>query len=288
MTERLLGGYGRRQRQGLPAIVQITSRSEGRHRHDSSRECGRLEIRRRDLSEVATNAHEVDGPAREPAGYATIGIMKKQMVVAFALVLLIPVVIMAGGFLFSLINPEIAAGHPNYVRNYHVISRAKIMVLWGSWAVAAILWVVACLLVIRSKERSWVWVVLAALGPVGFAILATLNDREPGEMDRYTRFVRSLNWLMRIGYEVCRFVILWLLAYQAMVLKRNVMILYQSFTTGMSTAQIIDIQNASSGMWAFAEGMEVMFLVVLFYLMWPAVFNVAGRMVATFAAPKAR
>ena len=39
--------------------------------------------------------------------------MKKQTVVALVLLLLIPVVAMLGGLLFSMINPEIAAGHAN-------------------------------------------------------------------------------------------------------------------------------------------------------------------------------
>jgi len=76
------------------------------------------------------------------------------------------------------------------------------------------------------------------------------------------------------------FVIVWLLAYQAMILLRNLIILYQSAATGMSTAQIIDLQNASSGMWAFGEGMEVMFMVVLLYLIRPIVFNLVGRVTA--------
>jgi hypothetical protein len=77
------------------------------------------------------------------------------------------------------------------------------------------------------------------------------------------------------------------LAYEAMVLKRNLMIHYEAATTGASTAQIINQQNASGGMWAFAEGNEVMFLVVLFYLLRPFVFRVAGRVATTMAAPKA-
>ncbi len=44
--------------------------------------------------------------------------MKKQLVVALVLLLLIPVVSALAGLVFSLINPEIAAGHPNYVRNF--------------------------------------------------------------------------------------------------------------------------------------------------------------------------
>ena len=214
--------------------------------------------------------------------------MKKQTVVALVLLLLIPVVSMAGGLLFSLINPEIAAGHSNYARNYHLLSLVKNMSLVASGAVVVILWLTACFLVIRSKERSSLWLFLAGLGPFGFVILAMLNDRAPEETDRYSRFVRSLNRFVRVGYEVCGFVIMWLLAFQAMVLKRNLTIMYESATSGISTAQIIDRQNASSGMWAFAEGIEVMYMVVLLYLIWPIVFNIVGRVAALRASPKSR
>ena len=214
--------------------------------------------------------------------------MKKQMVVALVLLLLIPMVFLLGGLLFSLINPELAAGHPNYVRNYHLLSLVRIIAFWASGVVAMILWLLACFLVIRSKERSPLWLFLAALGPFGFAILVMLNDKAPAETDLYARFVRNMNGFVRVGYELCSFVIVWLLAYQAMVLKRNLMILYQSATTGMSTAQIIDLQNASSGMWAFGEGMEVIFLVALFYLLRPIVFNIVGRVAATMASTKTR
>lgn len=214
--------------------------------------------------------------------------MKKQTAVALGLLLLIPVVLMLGGWLFSRINPEIAAGHPNYVRNYHYLSLVKQVSFWATGAVVAILWFLVCFLVIRSKERSSWWLFLAALGPFGFAILAMLGDRAPLETDRHERFVHNLNRFVRIGYQVCTFVIIWLLAYQAVVLKRNLMIQYESATTGMSTAQIIDLQNASSGMWAFAEGNEVMYMVVLLYLLWPVVFNIVGRVPGMMASPKAR
>ena len=210
--------------------------------------------------------------------------MKKQTVVALVLLLLIPVVLRLGGWLFSLINPESAAGHPDYVRNFHFLSVVKHMSMWASFVAVAILWLLVCSLVIRSKERSSWWLFLAALGPFGFAILAMLGDRAPAETDRHERFVRNLNWFVRVGYLVCVFVIIWMLADQAMVLKRDVMIRYQSAKTGMSTAQIIDQQNASSGMWAFAEGNEVMYMVVLLYLLWPAVFNIVFNIVARVAA----
>jgi hypothetical protein len=214
--------------------------------------------------------------------------MKKRTLLAIALLLMIPVVLMLQGLLFSMINPEIAAGHPNYARNYHLLNLVRI----GSWlaalAVVTILWLLACFQVIRSKQRSPWWLFLAALGPLGFAILAALNDKTPGETDPYSRFVRSLNGLVRVGYEVCTFVILSGLAYQAMVLKRNLMILYESATTGVSAAQIIDVQNASSGMWAFGEGMEVIFMVVLLYLLRPIIFNIVARVSTMMAQQKAR
>jgi hypothetical protein len=64
------------------------------------------------------------------------------------------------------------------------------------------------------------------------------------------------------------------------------MIMYEAAATGMSTAQIIDQQNASSGMWAFSEGNEVLYLVVLFYLLWPICFNVVGHLPKLGASAK--
>ena len=213
--------------------------------------------------------------------------MKKQTVVAFILLLLIPLVSVLGGFLFSLINPEIAAGHPNYGRNFHLLTQVRIMSLFASFAVIVILWVSACFLVIRSKGRSLWWMLLAALGPFGFAILALLNDSAAAATDRHSQFVRNMNIFVRVGYEACRFMLIWWLAFEAMVLKRNLMILYESATTGISTAQIIDRQSASSGMWAFGESLEVMFLVVLLYLLWPIAFNVVARLTTAIASPSA-
>ena len=214
--------------------------------------------------------------------------MKKQSVVALVLLLLIPVVLMLGGMLFSLINPEIAAGHPNYERNFHLLTLLKEMMIWATAAVVTVLWLLVCLQVIRSKKRSSAWLFLAALGPFGLAVLAMLGDRTTAETDRYTRFVRSLNGLVRVGYEICTFVGAWVLAYEAMVVKRALMVRYEAVTTGSSIAQVIDRHNASGGMWAFAEGLEVMFLVVLLYLLRPVVFNVVSRVTAITTSPKVR
>jgi hypothetical protein len=213
--------------------------------------------------------------------------IKKQWVVALVLLLLIPLVLVLGGMLFSLINPEIAAGHPNYVRNFHLLNLLKKSVMWGTAAVVLVLWLLVCLQVIRAKKRSSSWLVLAPLGPFGLAILAMLSDRETEERDRYARFVRSLNGFVRAGYELCTFMIVWVFAYEGMVLKRTLMIRYEAATTGSSIAQVTDLHNASGGMWAFAEGMEVMYFVVLLYLLRPVIFNFVGRVAETMASPKA-
>jgi hypothetical protein len=214
--------------------------------------------------------------------------MKKQMAVALVLLMLIPVVFLLGGWLLNLINPESAAGHPNYVQNFYLLNLVKRASFFAMLALVGSMWLAVCYLVIRSKERSPLWLFAAALGPLGFAILVMLNDRTAGETAPHERFVHNLNWFLRAGYEVCIFVIIWMAAYQAMVLKRDLMIKYEAYTTGVSTAQIIDVQNASSGMWAFGEGMEVMYLSVLLYLIWPAVFNIGARVAGNMASVKAR
>jgi hypothetical protein len=79
-------------------------------------------------------------------------------------------------------------------------------------------------------------------------------------------------------HELCIFLVFSVLAYQTMALKRELMIMYEAASTGLSRAQIIDQQNASSGMWAFSEGLEVIYLLVFFYLLWPILFNVVSRL----------
>lgn len=203
--------------------------------------------------------------------------IKRQTLHALILLLLIPAVTIGAGILFSLINPEIAAGHPNYVRNWRLLHALKLGVMYASFAVIVALYLLGCFLVIRAKKQSSSWLALAPFGPLGFAILSVLNDRAPTDTDRYSRFVRRLNVWLRAGYELCCFVAIWELGWQMMVLKRNLMIWHESITTGVSTDQIIATQTASSGMWAFGESMEVMFFVIVLYLLRPIAFNLVSR-----------
>jgi hypothetical protein len=211
--------------------------------------------------------------------------LKKHYVLAIASFLLIPVVIVMGGMLFSSINPEIAAGYPNYTRIYRLLDLARNLSRMATLLAIIGLWLLTCFFLIKSKQKSYLWLSVAVLGPFGFIILSVLNDRAPSSGDLYQQFVGKLKIYLRIAYELCFFVIVWDVAYRLMVLKRNVMIIYESATTGVSTAQIINQQSASSGMWAFSEGNEVMYLVVLFYLLWPLGFNAAARLPRLWTPP---
>ena len=206
--------------------------------------------------------------------------IKKQTGLALFLFLLIPLVTILGGIAFSLINPEWGAGHPGYVVTLRLLTMLKVGFLFGSMACVVFLWLLVCYLVVRYKKRSYLWLFFAALGPLGFAVLASLNSRSAGDADSYSRFLRRMNMYGRAAYEVLSFVIIWELAWHAMLLKSMLEVRYESYTTGASVAQIMAVRDASSGMWAFGEGMEVMYLAVLLYLLRPFVFRIIAYVVA--------
>ena len=203
---------------------------------------------------------------------------KRPYLLAIVSLLMIPAVTVLGGMLINSINPEIAAGSSNYERNFRLLSQVKTLSILAGSLMIMVLWLLTCFFLIKSKQRSYGWLPLAILGPFGLIILTMLSDNAPAPEDLYQHFVGKLKIYSRVAYELSFFVAVWVGAYQAMVLKRDLMIRYEAATTGTSTAQIIDLQNASSGMWAFSEGLEVLFLVALCYLLWPICFNVVGRL----------
>jgi hypothetical protein len=211
---------------------------------------------------------------------------KRPYVLAIVSFLMIPAVTVLAGRLINSINPEIAARFPNYERNFRLLSLAKILSMLAVLLVIIGLWFLTCFFLIKSRKRSYRWLPLAMLGPFGLIILTMLGDNAPAPGDLYQQFVGKLKAYLRVAYELSFFVVVWVGAYQIMVLKRDLMIMYEAATTGVSTAQIINLQNASSGMWAFSEGLEVMFLVVLCYLLWPICFNVVGSLSRRWAAAK--
>jgi hypothetical protein len=203
---------------------------------------------------------------------------KKQYIFAVVCYLSIPAVVIASGVLFRFIDPEMARGSADYVRNYRVLELARTGALMTMAGLALALWALTCYLVLKSRQRSLGWLLLAAAGPFGFIAIAMLEDRAPASYDLYQKFIRKLKLYWRVPIEIVAFVTVWTLAFELMVLKRDLMIRYESFTSGTPVATIIDRQNQSSGMWAFSEGNEVIYLVVLIYLLWPVFFNVVGQL----------
>jgi hypothetical protein len=109
-------------------------------------------------------------------------------------------------------------------------------------------------------------------------VIAALEDRAPAPGDLYQNVITNLKTYWRVPLEIAVFVGVWVLAYAAVVLKRELMIQLESLTTGTPLSAIIAQQTASSGMWAAGEALEEMYLVPLLYLLWPLVFTAAGQL----------
>jgi hypothetical protein len=202
----------------------------------------------------------------------------KNLVWALVVLLSIPVAMLAGGAVVFAIDPEKLAGHTNYVRDFQLIQLAKGAFMLLGLGIVAAAWLTICLLVLRSKRQSYRWMPLALLGPLGLMILASLPDRNPEPSDPYARFDRRLSAPVRVAYETVFLFLAFNLAWEMMLFKREGMIALQSAMTGVSRTQILIDQNASSGMWAFGEMLEVMYFLVLLYLLRPVIVNVVGAL----------
>ena len=204
--------------------------------------------------------------------------IKRYYILAVISFFLIPAISLLGGMIFNFINPEIAVHTSNYVRNYRLLDLARNASLLAAFFVIIGLWILTCFFLLKSKQQSYRWLFLALLGPFGFIVLTILRDNAEEHGDLYRQFVRRMNVYLRAAYELCIVFIVWNLADQLVVLKRNLMIKYEAAARGVSIAQIINEQNASGGMWAFSEGLEFLYLVVLLYLLWPICFNLTGHL----------
>ncbi len=199
--------------------------------------------------------------------------MKKSYLLAVLCFLAIPFVFVGGGFAAVLINPEWAIHTAHYARNFHLLSALKLTLLWGGFGLSGLLWLLMCYLLIRSKERSRAWLLVAPLGPLGLAALAGLRDLAPAEGDAWQHMFHRMGHAARWTWGFAFFFGASTVGYAAMVLLRNLLILAESVSTGASVAQIVAQQNASSGMYAFTEGNEVICIVSVLYLFWPLAFN---------------
>ena len=198
---------------------------------------------------------------------------KRQYVLALVCYLAIPPVLIAGATVFSLIDPEWARRSANYARDYRLLEMARTGAVLASGGLSVLLWISCCYLVLKSRQRSLRWLPFSAAGPLGFAVIAALEDRAPMPGDFHQHLMRKLKIYGRVPLEIVVFVAVWFLSYEFVVLERNLMIAFESLTTGTPAATIIAQQAASSGMWAAGEGMEQIYLMILIYLLRPIFFN---------------
>ena len=100
-------------------------------------------------------------------------------------------------------------------------------------------------------------------------VLMKLNAGRPCQESRSV--------LLRVPLEVAVFSSAWILAFLTVMFMRDLMIGYESLSSGTPIETIIARHDASSGMVAFGEALETIYLATLLYLLWPIVFNLAGR-----------
>jgi hypothetical protein len=204
--------------------------------------------------------------------------IKKYYVLSIASLILIPAVTMVGATIAILIDPEIAVHSANYERNFRILNQLKLGVMLAALAMDIGLWVLACFFLLKSKKQSYWWLPLSVLGPFGLIALTIVRDNDPLPGDLYQRFIRSMKSAWRVAYEVGIFVLVWFGAFLCVAVLGEIRIIAESAFTGTPRTQIVAVQLASSGMWAFTEGLEALALVVLFYLTFPVLFNLAGRL----------
>jgi hypothetical protein len=194
--------------------------------------------------------------------------------------LLIPVVALLASVIFNLIDPEVARGHANYARNFALLGHLRVGVLQAGLLLLIALWLLACHWLVRAKSRHGVWQLLALLGPPGFAVLMALSDRSlPGPGDSYQRQLARVPPLLRVLYEVLRFVASGCLAVLLVDGLDYGTALLDAARRGLTLAQVLAERDASSGMWAFGDSIRAACLFVLIYVLWPAGWNALAGLI---------
>jgi hypothetical protein len=195
---------------------------------------------------------------------------------AIAALVAIPVVMIGTTAMAFSINPEASLIGPFHVRNYWLLYELRRTLLRSIPLAVAGLWFLTCVFVVRAKGRSYAWATLGLIGPFGLIALTMLGNKTSAGGGRYNGWVRRKYWPVRAAYQVALFVVVVIAADRIIALKRPLVIWWQSYVTGYPVEEILRQQDASSGMWAFGELLETIFLVVLFYLLWPICFNAAS------------
>jgi hypothetical protein len=207
-------------------------------------------------------------------------------------VLLIPVIALADGWLIAALDPERAAGHPDYAHNFALRQQLRTATLVGSLALECALFLIACFWLLRAKSRTQGWLAWALLGAPGFAVIASLPDRGPlSPRDFYERQLARLPPLVRGLYEIGRFFVFWFAALSFVAAFEFATALLEAAQRGMTLAQLMAERDASSGMWAFGDMMRAAWVFIVMYALWPGACNLVAaavrRLKAGAAAPSA-
>jgi hypothetical protein len=188
--------------------------------------------------------------------------------------LLIPVAAILAARIFDAINPELAAGHSDYARNYALLEHLRNGVPLATLVLLGILWLLACIWLLRAKSRRRAWLWLALLGSAGFAVLTALLDRSPlSAHDAYGRLLVRLPKLLRVLYEIVRFAVFVVVTWQLVDWFNDGTALLDATRRGVPLAEVLAERDASSGMWAFGDAVRSAYLFVLLYALWPAGYN---------------
>jgi hypothetical protein len=194
--------------------------------------------------------------------------------------LLIPVVTVSAAAIDYVIDPELARGHPNYARNFALLQHLRFGVVLAALMLVIVLWLLACLWLLRAKSQRRAWLALAVLGPFGFAGLMALPDRSTAApADVYRQQLRRLPSPLRVLYEILRFVVFGFVAMQLIEWYDYGTALFEASRRGVPLAEVLAERDASSGMWAFGDMVRAACVFVLLYALWPAGCNAAAWLV---------
>jgi hypothetical protein len=194
--------------------------------------------------------------------------------------LLIPVVTLSAAGIDFAIDPELARGHANYVRNFALLQHLRVGVVLAALMLVIALWLLACVWLLRARSQRRAWLSLSLLGPLGFAWLMTLPDRStPDPADAYRRQLTRLPSPLRILYEIVRFAVFGFIALQLIEWFDEGTALLEASRRGMPLAQVLAERDASGGMWAFGDLIRAGCVFVLLYALWPAGCNAVSWLI---------
>jgi hypothetical protein len=207
-------------------------------------------------------------------------VIRKYYGLSILALLLIPVAAMLAAGIFGAIDPELARGHSDYARNFALLEHLRHGVWLAALVLLGVLWLLASVWLLRAKSRRRIWLWLALLGSAGFAVLTALADRSPlSPNDAYGRLLAPLPKLLRVLYEIARFAVFGVVAWQLVEWLDYGTALFEATRRGVALAEVLAERDASSGMWAFGDAVRAAYLFVLLYALWPLAYNAVAWLI---------